>query len=77
MVLHVSTDLESLIAKHMASGQYASEDELLRCALESLQDDDEAAVREAIAAWQAGDEGIPLDEAFNEIRRRHGLEPRP
>jgi hypothetical protein len=39
------------------------------------EDDDEdlTAVREAITEWRAGDPGLPLDEAFEQVRRRsHG-----
>jgi Arc/MetJ-type ribon-helix-helix transcriptional regulator len=63
----------------MASGRYDSQDDVLREALKALKrdDDDFAAVEEAIADWRAGDEGVPLDEAFAALRSRHGLdEPR-
>ncbi len=32
------------------------------------EEDDLRAVREAVAEWRAGDEGLPLKDAFNEIR---------
>jgi hypothetical protein len=56
----------------MASGRYATEDELLKEALLSLteQEEDLLAVREALAEFAAGDEGMPLDEAFEVVRRR-------
>ena len=58
---------------HMSSGKYASEDELLRVALQALSEEEEdlAAVRESIGDWLAGDPGIPLDAAFAAIRSRH------
>jgi Arc/MetJ-type ribon-helix-helix transcriptional regulator len=67
-------DLQALVGEQMASGKYASEDELLRSALrasvEAEQDLD--AARESLAEWRAGDPGHPLDDAFDAIRRRHG-----
>lgn len=32
--------------------------------------EDLQAVKAAVAEWRAGDEGLPLKEAFNEIRER-------
>jgi hypothetical protein len=32
------------------------------------EEGDVQAVQAAVAEWQAGDEGLPLKEAFNEIR---------
>jgi hypothetical protein len=59
----------------MASGKYASEDELLQSALHALaqEDQDLDAVRESLAEWRAGDPGVPLDDALDAIRGRHGL----
>jgi Arc/MetJ-type ribon-helix-helix transcriptional regulator len=56
----------------MSSGKYASEDELLRAALQALTEEEEdlAAVRESIGDWLAGDPGVPLESAFARIRRR-------
>jgi Arc/MetJ-type ribon-helix-helix transcriptional regulator len=63
-------DVEQLITERMATGQYASEADLVRQALLSLstEDQDLEAVREAIADLENGDLGIPLDEAFDRIR---------
>lgn len=30
------------------------------------------AIKQAIAEWKAGDEGLPVDEAFAEIRAKYG-----
>jgi Arc/MetJ-type ribon-helix-helix transcriptional regulator len=59
-----------LVAARLATGSYSTEDELLRDALRALDEEDEdlAAVNEAIAEWRAGDTGTPLDKAFDEIR---------
>jgi Arc/MetJ-type ribon-helix-helix transcriptional regulator len=71
----IAPDVQELIDKQMASGKYSSENELLRDALETLieQDEDLAAVQEAIADFEAGDKGVPLDEAIRIIRARHGI----
>ncbi|MFH1269014.1 MAG: type II toxin-antitoxin system ParD family antitoxin [Planctomycetota bacterium] len=68
-------DLQQFVRDQMASGKYASEEELLRDAFLALAEEEEdvAAVREAVAQWQAGDPGIPLDEAVQTIRRKHGI----
>ena len=52
-------------------GAYSSPDEVLRAALEALQhsDADLAKIQEAIDEWQAGDEGLPLNEAFQLIHK--------
>lgn len=68
-------DLQEIVGEQMESGEYTSEDELLRDALRALAEEQEdlAAVREAIAEWRAGDQGIPLDAAFSAIRSKHQL----
>ena len=64
-------DVEELVASRMAAGGYATEDDVLRDALRALAEEEEdlAAVREAIAEYRAGDPGLPLDEAFDLVRR--------
>ena len=71
MIQSLPPDIQSLISFHLATGRYRSEEEVLREALRSLveEDEDVLAVREAIEDWRAGDEGVPLDEAFARIRR--------
>jgi Arc/MetJ-type ribon-helix-helix transcriptional regulator len=67
--------VSELIEKQLASGRYQSEDEVLEAALLRLDDDsdDWPAVKEAIEALDAGDNGVSLDDAFQEVRRRHSL----
>ncbi len=69
------SDLRELVMEQMASGKYASEDELLRCALLALAEEEQDldAARESLAEWRAGDSGVPLNEAFDALRRKHGL----
>ena len=63
-------DLQRLIDARLATGTYASEDELLRDALRALAEESEdlAAVQAAVAEWRAGDVGMPLREAFAQVR---------
>jgi Arc/MetJ-type ribon-helix-helix transcriptional regulator len=72
-------DVEQLFRERMASGHYSTEDDLLREALCALaeREDDLAAVREALAQFEAGDPGVTLDEAFADVRRRNAIDPRP
>lgn len=75
MTYQFPADVSELVQERMASGFYESEDDLLRHALQALAEEEEdlAAVKEAIAGFEAGDEGIPLNEAFDEVRRKHGI----
>ena len=68
-------DIQQAVGARMASGQYTSEDDLLRDALRALeeQEEDLAAVKEALAEWCAGDEGVPLDDAFASLHNKHRL----
>lgn len=67
-------DVKALVEQRMASGKYASEDDLLRVALSGLALDevDLAAVKAAIDGIEAGGAGVSLDEAFATVRRKHG-----
>jgi Arc/MetJ-type ribon-helix-helix transcriptional regulator len=62
------TDLQTDIQARVSAGGYASEEDLLRDALRALDEDDLKAVKAAVGEWRAGDEGLPLKEAFNEVR---------
>ena len=64
-------DVQELIAAQLASGRYQNEGEVLRAALRALQDasEDVTAVQDAIDAWKAGDDGLPLDQAFDLARK--------
>ena len=68
-------DLQSLVGEQMASGKYASEDELLRHALRALAEEEQDldAVRESLEEWRAGDPGVLLGDAFDAIRGKQGL----
>ena len=75
MIYQFPPDLEDEINERMASGQYASQDDLFRDALRALrlQDADVTAVKQAIADMEAGDLGIPFDEFVEEFRQKHNV----
>jgi putative addiction module CopG family antidote len=64
-------DVQQLIAGRMATGGYATEEDVLRDALRALAEEEEdiAAVRDAVAEFRSGDAGLPLGEAFELVRR--------
>ena len=68
--------IEKLIRRKMASGRYESEEELLLLALKALdeqEDEDLSAIKDGLDSLDRGEKGIPLDEAFRQLRSRHGL----
>lgn len=67
----IPRDVQDLIAAQLATGRYQNEDDVLREALRALQEasDDVTAVQDAIDAWKAGDDGLPLDQAFDSVRK--------
>jgi len=67
-------DVKRLVDQRMATGQYASEDELLQEAL-AEESEELAAIQEAIDELEAGDPGVLLAEAFEAVRRRYGVPP--
>ena len=71
MIRKIPDDVQAAIDAKVASGQYADEESVLREAMASLDDFDEnvAKVQQGIETWQAGDEGIPIDAAFEMVRR--------
>jgi putative addiction module CopG family antidote len=68
-------DVEEMVRQRMASGKYASQDELLREALRALAEEEEdlAAVEAALAEWHGGDAGPPLEEVFQTICSKYGI----
>lgn len=70
MPYQLSADIERLVDDRIATGAYSNPDEVLRAALEALQQSDTSLlkIQQAVDEWQAGDEGMPLDEAFQLIQ---------
>ncbi len=63
MTLEVSTDTAQKIRNQMATGRYASEDDLLSAALEALVEDgaELRAIEEGLLSIDRGDDGADLD----------------
>ena len=70
MPYQLSADIEQLVDDRIATGAYSNPDEVLRAALEALQQNDVSLlkIQGAVDEWRAGDEGLPLDEAFQLIQ---------
>ena len=77
MELQISAQTEALFRQKMSSGQYASEDELLRDALTSLSeaDDDWAAIEEGLTAIDHPETWMPLEVADAELRSKLQILP--
>ena len=75
MTNHFSADVEERVQARMATGRYASEDDVLRDALDTL-DAVEADAREiqvAIDAVKEGDSPVPLNQAFDALRKKYAF----
>jgi len=77
MAHQYSPAVEQLIRDKMASGRYASEEDLLVEALQSLAESDEEfrAIEEGLASADRGEAGVPLEEAFDNLRQKHRVQP--
>ena len=66
-------DIEERIRQQMADGNYNSEDDLFRDALDalSLRNEELAAIRSGVADMEAG-KMRPLADAADDIRKQHG-----
>jgi putative addiction module CopG family antidote len=75
-MIRLSEGVQQLIQEKMASGKYRSEDELLRTALDLLDAEDEElqAIQDSLDDLDRGEEGIPLDEAFANLRAKYRIE---
>jgi Arc/MetJ-type ribon-helix-helix transcriptional regulator len=71
-----SPTVEQLIRDKMASGRYGSEEELLVEALQALDESDAdlKAIEEGLSSMDRGEEGVPLDEAFDRLRQKHQIQ---
>ena len=79
MTLNISPSVEQLFRDKMSTGQYASEDELLVEALQSLSESDKElkGIEEALASLRSGEKGGTVDEAFDRLYQRHGIADSP
>ncbi|MGD9720645.1 MAG: type II toxin-antitoxin system ParD family antitoxin [Pirellulales bacterium] len=73
MVYQVSPAVERLIRDQMATGKYASEEELLVEALRALEQEveDLRAISEVLDAVDQGEAGVTVDEAFRRLREQN------
>ena len=71
MINDLPADIEAAINAKVASGMYPNRNAVLRDALASLDEfeEDLDGLKTSIANWQAGDRGLPIEEAFALIRR--------
>ena len=68
-------DVDAFVRSELDQKHYASRDDLLVDAVRLLQQEREAAIvgiQRGIDSIQRG-EGIPLDEAFESLRKKHNL----
>lgn len=72
-----SPSVAQLLRRHLDSGHYASEEDVLLAALNALETEsrDQTAIEQALATLDAGDEGISLRDAFDEVRKRQPVIP--
>jgi len=72
MTYPLPSDVQELVDAQLMTGQYASEEEVLRDAMRALaeQQEDLTAIRDALEEWRSGDDGTPVAEVFD--RLRHG-----
>ena len=79
MAQQFSPAVEQLIRDKMASGCYGSEEELSVEALQALGESEEdlRAIEEGLSALDRGEEGVPLDEAFDRLRKKHQIQDSP
>jgi Arc/MetJ-type ribon-helix-helix transcriptional regulator len=77
----LSPQLQELVSAQLATGRFTSEEEVLLDALQKQQqlqqeeelEDDWPAIKEALDKIEAGDQGQPAEEVFDELRKKHSL----
>jgi len=73
MTYQFPPDVDEFVQKQLATGEYVSEDEILRDALRALDAERQewAAIQEGLATLELGHEGVSLQEAFDAIRAKY------
>lgn len=71
MLVQLPLDVQRRLSTLVATGKYASEEDALRALAE--EQDDINAVCQAIEEVDAGDSGMPVQQAFDELCSRHGI----
>ena len=72
MSTDIPADILAAIELKIASGEYADQESVLREAMARLDefDDDVVGLQASIDKWKAGDKGVPVDDAFDMVRRK-------
>ncbi len=73
MAYQFPSDVEQFVRNELDQNHYASKDDLLVEAVRLLQQEREAAIagiRRGMESMERG-EGIPIDEAFESLRKKH------
>lgn len=73
MPYQLSPAIERLVRERMATGHYASEEEVLLEALQSLDDSDSEsrAIERGLQSVDNGEDGVSVDEAFARLREKY------
>jgi len=68
-------DIESLVQQQLATGQFATPDDVLRAALEQLRLEEKEikAIQESIDRLDEGEEGIAVADAFHSLRQKYNV----
>lgn len=68
-------DIESLVQQQLATGHFSSPDDVLRAALQQLQlqDEDVKAIQQSIDRLDDSDEGVAVQDAFQQLRQKYDL----
>lgn len=72
MSTDIPPDILAAIETKIASGIYPDQESVLREAmarLDEFDDDDVAGLQSSIDKWKAGETGVPVDDAFDMVRR--------
>ena len=75
MVHRFPPEVDEIVRRQMATGHFESEDQLLLCALRSLESEQEEwlAIKEGLDTLDRGEEGISLNEAFEAVRAKYDI----
>jgi Arc/MetJ-type ribon-helix-helix transcriptional regulator len=70
MNTNIPADILAAIEAKVSTGQYPNQESVLREALAQLDEfDDVAGLQASIDKWKSGDKGVPVEEAFDIVRR--------
>jgi Arc/MetJ-type ribon-helix-helix transcriptional regulator len=68
-------DIEYLVQQQLATGYFATPDDVLRAALKQLQleEDEVNAIQQSIDRLDSGEEGVAVEDAFQQLRQKYNL----